>query len=302
MSRHNDAAAAGHAAAMIRRLALALFLLWLAPASALALPPVWVVRDKDSQMVLFGSVHLLPPGLTWRPAALARALTSADDIWFEAPMGSEGQQAATEAAQAHALLPAGQTLSALLSKDGQDRLAKAAAKLGVSKEDMDRLQPWYAELMLSNALYQKVGAERSQGVEIQLWQGVNPAAKRVTFETPAEQVALFAGAPIADQVASLEETLKQAHSAEHDYHVLLKAWMDADLKTLDRKVVEPLRKTSPSLYAALVQRRNERWTQALDKRLQGSGRTVVVVGMGHLIGPDGLPARLRALGYTVEGP
>jgi hypothetical protein len=25
---------------------------------------------------------------------------------------------------------------------------------------------------------------------------------------------------------------------------------------------------------------------------------VVVVGVGHLIGPDGLPARLRALGYS----
>jgi len=302
VSGHNDAAARGHAAAMIRRLALALLLLWLVPGSALALPPVWVVRDKDSEMVLFGSVHLLPPGLAWRPAALGRALTSADDIWFEAPMGAEGQADATKAAQAHALLPAGQTLSALLSTDGRDRLAKAAAKLGMSVQDMDRLQPWYAELMLSNALYEKVGAERSQGVEIQLWQGVNPAAKRATFETPAEQVALFAGAPLADQAAALEQTLKEAPSAEHDYQTLLTAWMDADLKTLDRKVVEPLRKTSPALYATLVRRRNMRWTQALDKRLQGSGRTVVVVGVGHLIGPDGLPARLRALGYSVEGP
>ena len=25
-------------------------------------------------------------------------------------------------------------------------------------------------------------------------------------------------------------------------------------------------------------------------------------GMGHLVGPDGLPARLRALGYSVKGP
>jgi uncharacterized protein YbaP (TraB family) len=28
----------------------------------------------------------------------------------------------------------------------------------------------------------------------------------------------------------------------------------------------------------------------------------VVVGVGHLIGPDGVPARLRALGYSVTGP
>jgi uncharacterized protein len=28
----------------------------------------------------------------------------------------------------------------------------------------------------------------------------------------------------------------------------------------------------------------------------------VIVGVGHLIGPDGVPARLRALGYSVTGP
>ena len=287
---------------MLRRLVLALSLLWLVPVTALARPPVWIVRDKDSEMVLFGSVHLLPPGLDWRPPALERALKSADDIWFETPMGAEGQQDATKAAQAHALLPPGQTLSSLLSKPARERLAKEAAKLGVAMDDMDRLEPWYAELMISNALYEKVGAERSEGVEIQLWQGANPAARRETFETPEQQVALFAAAPMADQVSSLEQTLKEAHDAERDYRVLLKAWMDADLKTLDQKVVGSLRKTSPALYAALVQRRNARWTEALNKRLQGSGRTVVVVGMGHLIGPDGLPARLRALGYSVEGP
>jgi hypothetical protein len=36
--------------------------------------------------------------------------------------------------------------------------------------------------------------------------------------------------------------------------------------------------------------------------MKGHGRTVVVVGVGHLIGPDGVPARLRALGYSVTGP
>ncbi len=39
---------------------------------AAAQPPVWVVRDADSTIVLFGSVHLLPPGLGARYRSLHR--------------------------------------------------------------------------------------------------------------------------------------------------------------------------------------------------------------------------------------
>src|SRR5258708_21952469 len=54
--------------------------------AALAEPPVWVVKDKNSEVVLFGSIHVLPPGLDWAPPVLDRALRNADDIWFELPI------------------------------------------------------------------------------------------------------------------------------------------------------------------------------------------------------------------------
>jgi uncharacterized protein YbaP (TraB family) len=56
------------------------------------------------------------------------------------------------------------------------------------------------------------------------------------------------------------------------------------------------------LFKRLVTDRNARWAAKLDQRLKGKGRTVVVVGVGHLIGEDSLPDRLRALGYSVKGP
>ena len=40
----------------------------------------------------------------------------------------------------------------------------------------------------------------------------------------------------------------------------------------------------------------------LDSLAYQSGSTVIVVGVGHLIGPDSVPALLRARGVKVEGP
>ena len=45
--------------------------------AALALPAVWTVRDADSELVLFGSIHALPTDLAWRPPALDAALARA---------------------------------------------------------------------------------------------------------------------------------------------------------------------------------------------------------------------------------
>jgi uncharacterized protein YbaP (TraB family) len=284
------------------RIAAAVLALALLAGPALALPPVWVVRDHDSTLVMFGSVHLLPPGTEWRPAALRDALTHADQVWFEAPMDQAGLSAATQAALAHAFLPEGQSLQALLSPGGRLRLQATAKSFGVPVAQLDKLQPWYAELMIQSELFQQIGIKGSDGVEQQLWAGLSPDARRVTLETPEEQIDFFAEAPIKEQVASLEQTLKDVPNARRDYDQLLKAWLGGDIRTLDRKVVEPLKKSSPTLYDRVVTQRNARWVKAIDARLKGKGETVIVVGMGHLIGPDGLPARLRAQGFQVDGP
>ena len=280
-----------------------LLVLVMAPVAAFALPPVWTVRDHDSTLVIFGSVHLLPDGVAWRPAALDQAIARADDVWFEAPMDAPGRAAAAKAAQAHAYLSEGQqNLSQMLTASDRARLAKTAALMGAVPSQFDRLQPWYVDLMISQALYDKLGAKETDGVEEQLWAAVPAPARRHPLETPEEQVGFFANAALPDQIASLQQTLKDAPHAERDYHILLKAWLAGDLTTLDREVVQAMRKTSPALYATLVQKRNANWVQAISARMQGSGRTVVVVGMGHLIGPDGVPAQLRARGYEVDGP
>lgn len=273
-----------------------------AAGAAHAQPPVWVVRDADSEMVLFGSVHLLPPGLDWTPPALDRALKAADDLWFELPIDKGSESAVAQIALQRGLLPAGKTLSAMLSPDGAKRLQRVTASYGASAAMVDRYEPWFAEVALSALAFRKAGAEAGSGVEKAIAATAPPSAKRRAFETPAEQIAIFDQTPLAEQVASLELTLREMEEEPDQYDDLVARWMAGDLKRLDEEALSPLRAASPDLYQRLVTDRNVAWIAALRDRLAGSGKTVVVVGVGHLIGPDGLPERLRALGYSVEGP
>ena len=270
--------------------------------SAVAAPPVWVVRDKDSEIVLFGSIHVLPAGLDWEPPALDQALKSADDIWFELPIDPQSEADTAALAQQSGVLPPDGSLFKLLPPEDVALMSQVAANYDVSPVLLDRLKPWLAEIALAGGAYRKGGADATTGVEKTISAMATPNAKRQAFETPAEQIGMLASGSPDEQISSLRETLHEMADKPDEYAVLVKAWMDGDIATLDAEALAPLRKASPALFKRLVSDRNARWTEVLDARMKGHGKTVVVVGVGHLIGPDGVPARLRALGYSVTGP
>jgi uncharacterized protein YbaP (TraB family) len=265
-------------------------------------PPMWVVRDADSELVLFGSVHLLPPGLAWRTAALDAALGRAEDLWLELPVDEASQQQGAKLAQQRMLLPEGTSLDSQLSSAGQARLRRVAPTLGLNADHLQTLRPWMAEVTLTVALAQRAGATSGGGVEQTLARDPNLTARRQAFETVEQQVALFADAPPREQAAALERTLREIEDDPLSYERLAKAWAAGDLAALQAEALDPMRKQAPALFKRLVSDRNRAWTGMIVERLKGSGRTVVVVGAGHLIGDEGLPQQLRALGYRVDGP
>ncbi|HYD46049.1 MAG TPA: TraB/GumN family protein, partial [Phenylobacterium sp.] len=54
-----------------------------------AAPAMWLVKDADTEIYLFGSMHVLQPGLKWRTSAYDEAWRRADTVWFEADMVGE---------------------------------------------------------------------------------------------------------------------------------------------------------------------------------------------------------------------
>jgi len=270
--------------------------------AAAAEPPVWVVKDKDSEVVLFGSIHILPPGLNWASARLESALKAADDIWFELPIDPQSEADTATLATQSGVLPPDGSLFRMLSPEDAALMSRVAAAYDVSPALLDRLQPWLAEIALAGGAYRKVGADAGSGVEKTIAAMATPHAQRQAFETPAQQITMLSSGSPEEQIASLRQTMKDLEDNPNEFTALVKAWVDGDVGALDREALAPIRKTSPGLFQRLVIERNARWTQILDARLKGHGHTVVVVGIGHLIGPDGVPARLRALGYSVTGP
>jgi len=284
----------------MRVAALAIALCLATPAQAK--PPVWVVRDADSTIVLFGSIHALPPGLDWAPPALTAALARAEDVWFEIPNDEAGQLASAQAATQKGLLPRGVTLTSRLDRRTAGQLARVAKSLGMRPTDLDPYRPWMAEVTLVVAAAAKAGASTSASVETQVAAATPRAARRRAFETPEQQVGLLADVSEREQIASLKETLKEIEEEPDSFAELVRLWMAADVQGIYRDAVAPLRRASPALYRRILADRNRAWAPVIEERLKGSGETVMVMGAAHFVGPDGLPALLRKRGLRVDGP
>jgi uncharacterized protein YbaP (TraB family) len=56
----------------------------------------------------------------------------------------------------------------------------------------------------------------------------------------------------------------------------------------------------PSVYEALILRRNDAWMPQIEGFLADPPVELVIAGLAHFYGPDGILARLERLGYRIE--
>lgn len=276
-----------------------------APASATVLPAtgagpaLWVVKDADSTLYLFGTVHVLKPTTAWGSAKVDAAFDAASDIYFEIS-NPDDQAAMMPLIQQYGLSP--QTpLSSLLTPAEIADLDTAAKTIGASAAQLDAFRPWLAGLSLSLAPLVKAGYDPASGVELKLKARAQAAGKPVHgFETIDEQVKVLATLPEADQLEFLRSTLHSFDDAASELDGLVTAWAAGDVATLQKLGVDDFKTEAPAIYEALLTRRNAGFADDIQDVLAGSGVAFIAVGAAHLVGPDSVQAMLEARGVTVE--
>nr|WP_314529490.1 TraB/GumN family protein [uncultured Brevundimonas sp.] len=262
-------------------------------------PALWVVKDADSTLYLFGSVHVLRPTTGWASPRVQAAFDSASDIWFE--ISNPDDQAALMPLIQQRGLSLDTSLSSRLTPDENVRLDEAAKAMGASAAQLQPMRPWLAALSLSVAPLVKAGYDPKSGVELVLKARAEAAGKPIHgFETLDKQIGILADLPDDVQMAFLRETLKDYENATIKLDEMVSAWARGDVDALDRVMVEEMKDASPALYQALLVNRNTDWADQIQTLLQGSGTAFIAVGAGHLAGDDSVQAILARRGVTVE--
>ena len=166
-------------------------------------------------------------------------------------------------------------------------------RVGVQLESLDRLEPWAASLVYSVAGMAQLGFDPQLGVEEQLKSRAAADGKDITgLETLEFQLGLFDALSADDQARLLELTIDDAGGSAREIDRLTAAWRGGDGAALATLLLREYRRF-PTLYEALVYRRNRDWVPQVEALLQRGDDSLVVVGAMHLVGRQGLIELLR---------
>ncbi len=259
---------------------------------------LWAVAGRHNTVYLFGSVHVLRPEDSALPPAVQAAFARARTIVMEVAIdGGFAPEALRAAMLAQGLLPADQTLRALLGEELYRSLGEQAASLGLEVALLERFRPWVVALLLQQARLTRAGYAPDAGVEQQLARQARSARKPVLgLETFEEQLALFARLTDAQQRQFLGQTLAELDALDGQAGEIIAAWRSGDTARLGAFLARS-ESQSPELFHLLTTDRNRRWLPKVLELLESDADCLVIVGALHLVGPDGLLELLRQRGY-----
>ena len=270
-----------------------------APAIVQANPALWVVKGPHATVYLFGTIHVLKPGIAWQTPKVLAATDASQSLIEE--IADIDDTAAMQPLIKQLGTDPDHPLSTKISKDDLALVDSAIKQMGAPGESvLEPLRPWLAGLTLSVLPMLKAGYDPKSGVDMTLAAAFKTANKPVTgLETVEEQLHIFSDMPLAQEVESLHIQLKNLDHSTADLDSTVTAWEKGDVETIAKIENDVFIKDDPALYQKLVVQRNKNWTERLVKLLQGEETTFVAVGAAHLAGPDSVLKMLEARGFKI---
>lgn len=264
-------------------------------------PALFVARDADSTMYLFGTLHIRRPERPWGGARAQAGVAEASEIWTEMEISPASDAVTQSLAMQYGLNPPGQPLSSYFSAEENARISAVAQNLGLQPQMLEAMRPWLAGITISIMPMMRAGFDPAAGADRQIDAFGDANGKTMRwFETAEEQIQFLSSFSPEVQRQMLLEAVDEAEKGSQQIELMASAWENGDLATLERLVITDIRDEYPEFYRVLLVDRNNAWVDVLTRELNGSGVDFVAVGAAHLLGEEGVVAQLRARGFTVE--
>lgn len=249
---------------------------------------------------LLGSVHMANESFYPLPTAVMNAYEQSPVLMVEMDQDSVPLTEQQAIMARTIMYPEGQSLSDSLEPEQRRLLQELLKDAGLALTAVDRFRPGFVAVMVAAMQAERLGYEAENGIDLHLIRKARGNKPILSIETFEEQMALMAELPEDD--ASVEEFFPTLEDTREMWEGIEDAWKQGDTDALyEAAIGEPLRDNPEAapLYEALFFRRNRTMAKAISDCVGLHGNCFVVVGAGHLVGRQSVPAYLEDKGFRV---
>jgi uncharacterized protein YbaP (TraB family) len=259
----------------------------LAAASPQAVPPplpenanpaIFVVRDADTIVYVFGTFHALDAKADWFNDEVKTAFDRSGELVLET------------------LVPEGPVNSAARSQ------FNSAARQSFGGLAVAPSASFLATTRMAINAGRSQGMQVGNGADMVLRRAAELTGKNVEgLETLESQLSMFNRMPPAAAAAApkpgtpVGEDKAPMQSLSRAMADMQTAWKHGD-QSMFVHMLGQLEQNAPDTYRMMFTERNARWADWIAGRMQYPGTVFVAVGAGHLAGKDSLLVRLAQLG------
>jgi uncharacterized protein len=235
-------------------------------------PAMFVVRDADTTVYIFGTFHALDGRSRWFGNQVRGAFEQSDELVLETVIPEQPLPGRfTPAFRAPSVTPSASFL--------------ATTRLAINAGQAQGMQVGNGADMVLRRIAEAEGkpVEGLETLQLQI-----DMFNRMPASTAAP--APHAGQPVeSGSMDGLSKAMGEMQTA----------WKRGDQRVFVDMLAQ-LRQASPDTYRMMFTERNERWADWIRARMQAPGTVFVAVGAGHLAGPDSLLVQLAERGIPSQ--
>ena len=268
--------------------------------AVLAESSVWKVDNGKHEIFLAGTLHVLKPEDFPLPEQFQTAFKQSDDVYFEVDMARFGSLEVQQKLAELVTWNDGSDLSDVLSPAVLEDLESQLDSHGIPIQMLLPYKAGPAAMTLAMLEMQKLGMSEI-GVE-EHFAKLAEADERAIFglETVEQQADFLVnmGGATPDEIISY--TIQDLEGLDGQLDDMREAWRSGNLQQLEETVLKEMREKYKGIYQELIVDRNSAWLPKIEELLDDPDTEMVMVGAGHLAGPDSVLKMLATAGYNIE--
>jgi uncharacterized protein YbaP (TraB family) len=281
-------------------------------------PKLWRVSRNGHSLWLLGTVTPLPQRMVWQTEDVQGLLRQAQEVIPAWPSVGIGFHPFT-ALHLYALWrkaqtnPDDQPLKAVLPPALYARFSALKLRFAPHDRRIEQLRPiiaarrLYDEALTASDLTPRNDIQRTV-LDLARRQNVPIHQDKLLVKDPVDVMRDLTEIPRSAEIACLQSVITRLESDVGPMQARARAWALGDVALLRRLPHTDNRATcleavsGSARVSALVAQAQQDWMTAAVQALQQNRTTLALQSMDLLLGPDGTLARLRRMGYLVEGP